>query len=178
MTQWPPRSGPAIDPAGAYHRLHEARRRQRWWTTALVALAVLVVGLAAATVAVSVSQHTHNSSSSSSASSGSRHSSARTSPSSTVALPQVTGTPGGPTITSVSPSQGSPGQTVTITGTNLFSGSGQVLAYFGGVVAPTACPSESSCTATVPPAPAGSNRVDVTVTTDAGSSNGVPFTYQ
>lgn len=177
MTQWPPRAGPVLDPAGAYHRLHEARRRQRWWTVALVGLAVLVVGLAAATVGVSVSQHSHGSSSSSS-SSGSRHGSAGTSPSSTAALPQVTGTPGGPTITSVSPSQGSPGQTVSITGTNLFSGSGQVLAYFGGVVAPTACPSESSCTATVPPPPAGSNRVEVTVTTDAGSSNGVPFTYQ
>ncbi len=173
MTQWPPRTGPVIDPAGSYQRLHAVRRRQRSWSVALAALAVIVVGLAAATVGLSVASRTHGSS----PSHAPGHRSAGTTPAVTSPLPPVTGTPGGPTITSVTPSQGSTGQTVTITGTNLFSSNGQVLAYFGGVVAPTACPSVSSCTATVPQSPTG-GRVDVTIKTSAGSSNGEPFTYQ
>jgi hypothetical protein len=167
-------TGPVIDPAGAYQRLHAVRRRQRSWSVALTVLAVIVVGLAAATVALSVAGRTHGSS----PARGPSHSSTGTSPPATAPLPAVTGTPGGPTITSVTPSQGSPGQTVTIAGSNLFSSNGQVLAYFGDVVAPTACASESSCTATVPQAAPGANRVDVTVKTSAGSSNGEPFTYQ
>jgi hypothetical protein len=178
VSQWTAHDDPALDPTGAYHRLHHARRRQRWWTIVLVSLAVLVVGLAIATVVVNLARHRHSAPGPSSSPRASAHHAGRASTSSTLPLPQVTGTPGGPTISSISPSQGSPGQTIVITGTNLFSSTGQVLAYFGSEVAPTACSSQTSCTATVPPATGNTNQVDVTVRTDAGSSNGVPFTYQ
>ena len=86
--------------------------------------------------------------------------------------------PGGPPqLSSLAPSTGAAGQTVVVTGANLMSPSGQVLARFGGVAVPTSCSSTSLCTVTVPPRPSGSSSVPVTVTTDAGTSNPVPFTY-
>jgi len=80
-----------------------------------------------------------------------------------------------PSIAAVTPAQGGAGQQVVITGANLFSPDGQVLARFGDEAAPTACASQTTCTATVPP---GSGRVAVTVATQAGTSNAVWFTYQ
>jgi hypothetical protein len=66
---------------------------------------------------------------------------------------------------------------VSITGTNLFSGNGQVVVYFGATFASTSCSSQTVCTATVPGLGAPGT-VSVTVHTDAGTSNGVPFAFK
>jgi hypothetical protein len=88
--------------------------------------------------------------------------------------------PGSPAqISSLSPSSGGPGQTVVIAGSGLMSSNGQIIATFDGQTAPTDCPQQSSCTVTVPtlnPPPTGP--VTVIVTTAAGASNSLRFTYQ
>lgn len=75
---------------------------------------------------------------------------------------------------SMSPASGTAGQTVTLTGSNLFSASGLIMAHFGAATAPVSCPTQSRCTATVP---SGSGSVLVTITTDRGTSRPVRFTY-
>ncbi|MCQ6247023.1 IPT/TIG domain-containing protein [Streptomyces malaysiensis] len=78
-----------------------------------------------------------------------------------------------PTITTLSPSSGptTGGNTVTITGTNL-TGATQVL--FGPTPATILTNTPTQITATAPP---GTGTVNVTVTTPAGTSNSVPYTY-
>jgi hypothetical protein len=48
---------------------------------------------------------------------------------------------------------------------------------FNGLVAPTSCPAQNTCTVTVPLSP-GATRVQVTITTAGGTSNGVTFIYR
>jgi hypothetical protein len=84
-------------------------------------------------------------------------------------------TPVPPTLTSVSPDEGPTygGNTVTLTGTNL---SGATAVRFGTTDALSfTVVSSTQITADVPPGPAGT--VDVTVTTPAGTSPGVPYFY-
>ena len=155
------------DPGATLERVRAARREQRLWVAGLFGLGVVVVVLAGVTIGVSV---THNS--------GGRSATSTSSPSSRSGT-TTTGPSGpGPHITSLSPSQGPAGQSVSITGTNLVSANGQVLAKFGGQVAPTSCSSATTCSATAPSSPSGSNHVPVTVTTSAGTSNSLNYTYQ
>jgi hypothetical protein len=93
-----------------------------------------------------------------------------------VTFTYVTAPPPGPTITSISPTQGAlaGGDTVTINGSGFtgFTGVG-----FGGTNAPNAnLVSDSQITATTPPGNAAGD-VQVTVVTPAGTSNAVTFTY-
>jgi hypothetical protein len=90
----------------------------------------------------------------------------------------TTAVPGSkPTLLSLIPSSGSAGQTITLSGTNLFSPDGRVSAAFDGQVAPTSCTSQTECTATVPPLAGPSANVAVTVTTAGGTSNTIYFMY-
>ena len=78
------------------------------------------------------------------------------------------------TLTSVSPDQGpaAGGTTVTLTGTGFV---GAVLnVKFGAVATSFTVNSATQITAIAPP---GVGTVQVTVTTDGGTSNGVPYTY-
>jgi hypothetical protein len=75
----------------------------------------------------------------------------------------------------LSPSSGSAGQTITITGANFLSTNGQIVATFDGQVAPTSCPAQSNCTVTVPPSTSAS--AQVVITTAGGASNAVTFSY-
>lgn len=81
----------------------------------------------------------------------------------------------GPTIASISPTSGAAGDQITISGTNL---GGAEAVNFGDVAVPPTAMAVSAdgttATATVPP---GSGSAAVTVTTAAGVSNSVPFTY-
>jgi len=165
--------------AVASHHILAARSWRRRWLVGLGSLGGLVLVLAALTIAASVGGR-----------SGSSH---RSTPSYGV-HPQITtplsttapGAPGaspvplggGPTILSLTPLKASFGQVVIISGANLFSADGQILAHFGSQVASTSCPTQNSCTVTVP-APSGATaRVLVTVSTQAGTSNGLWFAYQ
>jgi IPT/TIG domain len=99
-------------------------------------------------------------------------------PSSTVATnPAPAPTGGGPVLTGMQPSSGAPGQVLVLTGSNLMSTSGQITAHFGGQATTIACPIANSCLVEVP-APGGSPATaPVTVTTDAGTSNPLTFTF-
>jgi hypothetical protein len=91
-----------------------------------------------------------------------------------------TPTPGAaPVISSLSPSSGAAGQVITILGANFMSPSGHIGAHVGSHLANIACPAQSTCTVTVPPAdPGAPSSVSVTVTTDSGTSNAANFTYR
>jgi len=151
----------------ASRHLLVARRRRRW-AIGLGVLGVLVVVLAAVTVAVNVG----GSSKSTSSPTTSPEGSTTTTPSGTSVAAG-----GAPTISSLTPSTGSAGQVVVVSGTNLVSANGHVEVRFGDLVAPTSCPTQGSCRATVPPSAAG-GRVLVTVSTQSGTSNGLWFTYR
>jgi len=84
---------------------------------------------------------------------------------------------GPPQITSITPSSGAAGRTVTISGTNFLSPDGRIQAYFGEAQAPTSCPVQSRCTVTVPSLSGGPSSVVVKVVTEAGSSNTLLFSY-
>jgi serine/threonine protein kinase len=84
---------------------------------------------------------------------------------------QFTYTVPAPTVTGLRPSSGDQGTTVYIIGTNL---SGATSVSFGGAAATFTVVSSTEIEAT---APAGSNTVNVTVTTAGGTSNAVQFTY-
>jgi hypothetical protein len=100
-----------------------------------------------------------------------------TSSSTTSTLPSL-GTPGGaPVIASLNPSSGNPGQTLQVSGSNFLSSDGQIVATFAGQVAPTSCPTQTTCTVTVPSGPPAAGAVPVTITTSGGTSNTVTFTY-
>ena len=168
----PRAAGPASDPSAAYRELRTRRRRDRFWRAWLFALTLVVVALAAATVTLGVIRH-HGSPAPPQASPPVRP--AGRAGSGTTTTSSIPSGPG-PTITALDPSTGSAGQSVTIEGSGLFSADGQVAAYFNGQVVPTTCPSQTSCTATVPAGAPGPETV--TVSTDAGTSNGLTFTYQ
>jgi hypothetical protein len=155
------------NPVGATHRTLAARRRRRRWVTGLWALVVVVVALTALTVARRVHL-----------SGGATHGSSSTTRTGPTSSSTSVAAPGAPVITSLTPSQGAVGQVVGIAGSNLMSADGQVLAHFGDVVAPTSCPSSTSCSATVPSPSSPTAPVEVTVSTQAGTSNALPFTYR
>jgi len=169
----PRAAGPASDPSAAYRELRTRRRRDRVWRAMLFALTLVVVALAAATVTLGVIRH-HGTAASPPTSPPVRP--AARAGSGTTTTTSSTPSGPGPTITALDPSTGSAGQSVTIEGSGLFSADGQVAAHFNGQVVPTACPSQTSCTATVPAGSPGPETV--TVSTDAGTSNGLTFTYQ
>lgn len=81
-------------------------------------------------------------------------------------------------VSSISPGGGSAGQTVTISGSNLYSPNTQQIAvHFGGETAPISCPTQTSCTVTVPSLPGSPSSVPVTITTQSGTSAPLTFTY-
>lgn len=157
------------NPVGATHRIVWERRRRRRWIAGLWALGVAVVALAVVTVAISLPK----------SSPGRRSGPPGAAPGAgTTSSSTSTPPPGAPVISALTPAQGSVGQVVVITGSNLVSSDGQVLAHFGDVVAPTSCQSASSCSATVPSPSTPTPKVQVTVSTADGTSNPLPFTYQ
>ncbi len=97
-------------------------------------------------------------------------------PPSTSAPPSTTVPPGAPAISSLAPDAGGAGQVVTVTGSNLFSPNGQVQAVVGGEGAGTRCSTQTTCEITLP-ALGAPRTVSVTITTQAGSSNPVAFSY-
>jgi hypothetical protein len=64
-----------------------------------------------------------------------------------------------------------------ISGANLISSDGQILARFNGQAAPTRCPTQTSCNVTVPTISGAASSVTVTVTTAQGTSNSLAFSY-
>jgi hypothetical protein len=92
------------------------------------------------------------------------------------ALPAAT-SPNAPQLSSISPAAGAAGQVVTISGTNFISANGVVVASFNGQEAGTVCPVQTACSVTVPSLGASPGNVVVTVTTAAGTSNGLAFSY-
>lgn len=104
---------------------------------------------------------------------------ATTSGSSVTTAPTRTGSAGAggsPHLQSVKPAAGAPGQAVTLTGSDLYSASGEITAYIGGAAAPTSCSSQTSCTVTVPDL-GRPHRTTVVIETASGSSNTVAFDY-
>jgi hypothetical protein len=93
----------------------------------------------------------------------------------TTTAPSIPGAP--PQISSLTPGSGSPGQTVTVTGSNFISSDGSIVASFDGQVTATSCPSQDLCTVTVPPPSTGETSAQVTITTASGTSNAVNFSY-
>ena len=81
-----------------------------------------------------------------------------------------------PVISMLSPSSGIAGASVQVAGSNFLSWNGQIVATFNGQVASTSCPTQNTCTVTVP-ASSGSPSAQVTITTASGTSNAVTFTY-
>src|SRR5579875_3589777 len=86
---------------------------------------------------------------------------------------------GGPQLTGLTPGQGAPGSTVVLVGTGLYSSTGTITVTFGGRAAPVRCSSRTRCTATVPQLGVASGQsVPVILSTPAGSSNPLTFTYR
>lgn len=81
----------------------------------------------------------------------------------------VYGTPA-PTYASISPASGSPGSTVSITGTNFVSGSTTVT--IGGLAATTSVVSSTLLSCTVPSGLANNTAYNVVITTSSGSATG------
>jgi endoglucanase len=79
-----------------------------------------------------------------------------------------------PTITAISPTSGSPGTTVTITGTNFSATASANTVIFGSTAATVTAATTTSLRVTVPNIAAGA--VNVTVTVAGKSSNAVSFT--
>jgi len=160
---------------------------------AIVAVGAAVVALSAVVVALNITGNSSPGTSSSSFSSSSngatgspaRHSKSTPStsgvrpsaPRTASQIPPASSTGGPPVLSSLSPSTGQAGQSVVATGMGFFSSNGDIQAYFGGVEAQTSCPSQSTCTFTVPPAPVSQTSVPVTLTTQAGTSNALIFDY-
>jgi hypothetical protein len=64
-----------------------------------------------------------------------------------------------------------------VSGTNLFSSDGHVQATVGGEAAGTSCSTQSSCQVTVPALGGSPRTIPLTITTAAGTSNTVAFSY-
>ncbi len=94
----------------------------------------------------------------------------------TTTTPATTGpSTQGPVLSSLVPSSGAAGQVLVVLGSGLLSPSGQIVAHFGDQTSVIACPQSTSCLVQVPPG--ASPSALVTVTTDAGTSNPLTFTY-
>jgi YD repeat-containing protein len=78
-----------------------------------------------------------------------------------------------PTISTLSPTSGAVGASVTITGTNFGATQGTSTVKFNGT---TATPTSWSATSIVAPVPSGATTGNVVVTVNAVPSNGKPFT--
>ena len=63
-----------------------------------------------------------------------------------------------------------------MTGTGLYSSNGTITAYVGGAAAPTSCPSQTTCTVTIPDL-GRAQRTTLVISTPSGSSNSVAFDY-
>jgi hypothetical protein len=98
-----------------------------------------------------------------------------TTPSSTEPVSVAGGSP--PELGSIAPAAGSAGQSVVISGANLFSADGLVQAFFGMQDAPISCPSQTSCTVVVPNLSGPPRGLQVTVSTESGTSNALSFYY-
>jgi IPT/TIG domain len=86
-------------------------------------------------------------------------------------------TPGGaPQLSSVRPVAGASGQTLTLSGSGLYSSTGLITAYVGGAAAPTSCSSQTTCTVTIPDL-GGPHRTTLVVKTSSGASNSLAFDY-
>jgi hypothetical protein len=172
-----------------------AARPNRWLIGSVAVVAALVVAAAIALIvslrgatptSTTAAGSTHTSTPASgipstSASGGATHPTTSTTATATTAPSSSTSTtaavaPGGPpSIASLSPSSGTAGQSITVTGTKFVSSSGQIVATFNGQVAPTSCPAPNSCTLTAPPSTSPS--AQVVITTSGGTSNAVTFIY-
>jgi hypothetical protein len=78
---------------------------------------------------------------------------------------------------SLNPSTGVAGQEIVVTGANFISADGLIQASIDGQVAPTSCPVQTTCTVTLPTIAGAPSSVPVTITTDAGTSNTLSFTF-
>ena len=92
--------------------------------------------------------------------------------SSTLAKPS-----GPPVLSALAPSSGQAGQTVTVTGSNFLSPSGQISAEVGGQTVQVACPDQTTCSVLIPPNQGSTTSASVTITTDSGTSNPLVFAY-
>jgi hypothetical protein len=147
---------------------------------AVVAIGAVVVALAAVVIVLNTASRTPSSTPSPTAAGvapghPSIPSGSTTAPTTTVPRTPVAGS--APEITALTPSSGTAGQSVVISGSGLFSSDGHVQTFFGGQQAPTSCPSQSSCTVIVPVLSGPARGVPVTVTTETGTSNAVSFYY-
>jgi len=89
----------------------------------------------------------------------------------------ATQTAGTPQLMSIDPAGGPGGTTVTLTGTNLKGSGGTTVAFGQAPATNVRCnDAGTSCSAKVPSGSAG-ERADVTLTTSAGTSNTLKFTY-
>jgi hypothetical protein len=165
---------PGFDDYGA------GREPARWLATAVVIVAVLVVASGIA-LAVSTSHGSGRPSPTATPTThpgrtGASQATHGAGPSTTTATaPSIPGSP--PQISSLTPASGSPGQTLTVTGSNFLSSDGSIVASFDGQVTATSCSSEAVCTVTVPPQSAGETSAQVTISTASGTSNAVAFSY-
>ncbi len=193
----PPRTvAPRPDPqpapriAGAFFT--DPEWRERLLLRAVAALAILVVvgaialiitkavaspsGTSSPTVTTAPPAPAHRTTAGHRATSSHRDRGTTPSSASQTTLPPST--PGAaPVISSISPSSGGAGQSVTVAGANFMSANGTITASFGGQPAPVACPQQSTCTVTVPALQSPQNPVPLTITTQSGTSNTVDFTY-
>ena len=83
------------------------------------------------------------------------------------------GTVGGPTLTSLSPTSGAVGNSVTLSGSNFGTTQGTSTVKFNGTVA---SPTSWSATSVVVPVPSGATTGNVVATVGGVDSNGLPFT--
>jgi hypothetical protein len=82
-----------------------------------------------------------------------------------------------PALSALDPSTGYAGQSVTVTGSNFLSPSGQISADVDGQPAPVSCPDQETCTLVIPTVSGSAPSAPVTITTDSGTSNALLFTY-
>ena len=152
------------------------RSAPRWLRVLVLILAACAAASTAGTVALrerpSWFEALRNFDSSASA----RHFVSLPRPASTTTLPISTGA-GNLVISSLTPPAGSSGTQITILGKHLFGPGGYLAVVFNGSAVPTRCPSETECTAVVPPASRGTTAI-VRVQSHAGISNGLTFRYQ
>jgi hypothetical protein len=167
----------------------ETERRLRWAIGLTAVLLVVVVaamvgthsggggqasGRTTSTVAdPSAAPPTKPSTASTGGSSGVSTATSSSTPTSTPPAPPS----GPPALSTVEPSTGSAGQSVTVTGSNFLSPSGQITADVDGQVAPVTCPDQETCTVVVPADPEPAASAPLTITTDSGTSNSLVFTY-
>jgi hypothetical protein len=79
-----------------------------------------------------------------------------------------------PVLSALSPSSGTAGGELTISGSGFQSSDGRIIVRFNGAGTLTSCPSVNECVARIP---AGTGTAQVDVVTAAGKSNVLTFTY-